>query len=84
MAVTFIELVAQHLLKYRKITNAEAFSLYGTTRLSSIISDLRTRGYPITTVMIESPNRYGNMIRYGEYRLPEGWEPEEDTDGDEE
>lgn len=74
---TLINLVAGYLLRYRKITCAKAYDLYGTMRLSSIISDLRKRGYPIVTEYVEKPNRYGMMIRYGIYVLPKGWKPEE-------
>jgi len=71
--VTLIELVSRYLLRYRKITCAKAYELYGTMRLGSIISDLRKRGYPIETVYVEKPNRYGRMIRYGIYYLKDGW-----------
>ena len=71
--ITLIELVSRYLLRYRKITCAKAYELYGTMRLGSIISDLRKRGYPIETVYVEKPNRYGKMIRYGVYYLQEGW-----------
>lgn len=71
--VTLIELVSRYLLRYRKITCAKAYELYGTMRLGSIISDLRKRGYPIETVYVEKPNRYGKMIRYGIYYLKDGW-----------
>lgn len=73
--MTLIDLVASYLVRYRKITAAKAYELYGTMRLSSIISDLRLRGYPIETTYIEKPNRYGKMIRYGIYTLPKGWKP---------
>lgn len=73
--MTLIDLVAQYLVRYRKITAAKAYDLYGTMRLSSIISDLRSRGYPIETEYIEKPNRYGRIIRYGIYTLPKGWKP---------
>lgn len=75
MTVTLIDLVAKYLLRYRKITCAKAYELYGTMRLGSIISDLRKRGYPIQTEYVEKPNRYGKMIRYGIYTLPKKWKP---------
>ena len=52
------DVVAGHLLKYRKITNADAFEKYGITRLSSVISELRAKGYPIETELKEGINRY--------------------------
>ena len=47
-----------HLMKYGKITSKDAFKLYGNTRLSSSIYELRSQGYPIETVMIDGLNRY--------------------------
>lgn len=81
MATTLIDRVAAYLLRYRKITAAKAYDLYGTMRLSSIISDLRARGWPIETEYVEKPNRYGTMIRYGIYTLPRKWQPKADKKG---
>jgi len=76
MTVTLVDLVVQHLLKYRKITSVEAFNLYGITRLSAIIASLRGKGYPIETEFVEGVNRYGNPTRYGVYTVPKNWKPE--------
>jgi hypothetical protein len=46
-------------------------------RLSSIISDLRKRGWPIETEYIEKNNRWGQPIRYGVYVLKKNWQPKE-------
>lgn len=61
----------------RRITSAQAFEKYGITRLSSVISELRAKGYPISTEMTNGTNRYGNPVRYGVYRLPKGWSVKE-------
>ena len=45
----------------------DAFSLYGITRLSARIYDLRERGHKIGMVWEESVNRYGTQVRYGKY-----------------
>lgn len=45
----------------------DAFSLYGITRLSARIYDLRERGHKIGMVWEESVNRYGTPVRYGKY-----------------
>lgn len=75
--MTLIDLVAKYLLRYRKITTAKAYDLFGTMRLSSIISDLRKRGWPIETEYVEKPNRWGQNIRYGIYVLKKNWQPKE-------
>lgn len=75
MAVSLNSLVAIHLMKYRKITSQEAFELYGNTRLSSSIYELRAQGYPIETTIKEGYNRYGQPMRYAEYSVPKKWKP---------
>ena len=77
MEVTLIGLVSKYLLRYRKITAAKAYELYGTMWVSSIIADLRARGWPIKTTYVETTNRYGIKIRYGVYTLPKKWQPKE-------
>ena len=74
---TLIDSVSSYLLRYRKITPVKAFEVCGTMRLSGIIMTLRSRGWPIETEYVEKTNRYGKMIRYGVYKLPKGWKPEE-------
>jgi hypothetical protein len=53
------------------ITSMEAFQMFGVTRLSSIIFNLRNAGYHIETVRITSKNRYGNSCNYARYILKE-------------
>ena len=77
MGKSLNSVVASHLLKNRRITSAQAFEKYGITRLSSVISELRAKGYPISTEMVDGVNRYGNPIRCGVYRLPKGWSVKE-------
>ena len=45
----YIDKVYQHLLINETITPEEAMRLYGITRLSSCISELRKKGYEIIT-----------------------------------
>ena len=67
----------QDVLKYmtenpkRGITSMEAFSLFGITRLSSVIKSLRDAGYSIDTVEECGKNRRGGISRYGRYFLIE-------------
>lgn len=57
-----------HLRTYGSITSMEAFELYGATRLSAIIFELRKK-YNISTEMRECKNRYGGTCQYGVYKL---------------
>ena len=61
------QMVLSHMTKHKTITSIEAFELYGITRLSARIYDLRERGHKIGMVWEESVNRYGTQVRYGKY-----------------
>ena len=61
--------VLDHLQKNGAITSIEAIDLYGATRLSAIIYNLRKKGYVIETKMLETIDRYGNPCHYGKYIL---------------
>ena len=64
-----IELISEHLIKYGSISSIEAIDLYGCTRLSARIADLRKRGWPITSDMATAKNRYGHTTNYAVYRM---------------
>lgn len=58
--------ILEHLQTHeRGITSMTAFSRYRTTRLSSIIFELRSRGYQIVTI----EEKAEDGIRYGRYVL---------------
>ncbi len=61
--------VLQHLQSGKPITSMDAIDLYGATRLSAIIFNLRKRGYNITTIDRQMTDRYGNTEIYAEYRM---------------
>lgn len=63
--------VLKHLEKKGSITNWDAIKLYGATRLSAIIFNLRERGYVIDSLWMEDTDRYGNLSRYVKYVLKE-------------
>lgn len=67
-----IDRIYNHLQK-RSITSLQAFNLYGVTRLSSIIFDLRERGktvgFDIITQIVQRKNRFGDTCRVAEYFL---------------
>lgn len=61
------QVLLNHFAKHKTITSMDAFKLYGITRLSAKIYNLRERGYEIDMVWEESVNRYGTPVRYGRY-----------------
>lgn len=61
--------VLNHLLKNKYITSYQAFELFGATRLSAIIYDLRHDGYKIGGVWETCTNRYGDETRFLRYFL---------------
>ena len=65
--ITKLQKVLEHLQQNGTITSIEAIELYGATRLSDIIFNLRKREYNIETKMIETIDRYGNPCHYGKY-----------------
>ena len=60
--------VLQHLMANEGITSMEAFNLYGVTRLSAIIFELR-RLWEIDTIDCHGKNRFGQHCNYAQYRL---------------
>lgn len=63
------ERVLNYLETHRGITSLEAIELFGDTRLSSTIHNLRKKGYTIVTVERECNTRYGTATEFGEYQL---------------
>lgn len=51
------------------ITSIEAISLFGATRLSAIMFNIRKKGYNVISNTEESMDRYGNVVRYSRYRI---------------
>lgn len=64
--------VLKHLQTYGSITSIEAINLFGATRLSAIIFNLRKRGYNIISVSKKTKDRYGHVVPYAEYTLHGG------------
>lgn len=69
MKTSQIKEVLKHLKIHKTITSMEAINLYGATRLSAIIYDLRASGYNIVTHKATDKNRYGNSTTYAVYEL---------------
>lgn len=63
--------VLEHLKSGRTITQQEATILYGTSRLSSIIFNLRSEGIPIETEMISVKDKFGDKCEVAKYKMVE-------------
>lgn len=61
--------IREHLMEKGTITSMEAIQMYGITRLSARIWDLRDQGMDIKTVMKEGKNRHGNNCRFAQYEF---------------
>ena len=70
--------IIAHLRKYKKITSLEAIKLYGSTRLSGVIFQLKKRGFVISTEIAFIKNRYGNLTHYAIYHLEKDVEEVDD------
>ena len=59
--------VLRHLKESGSITQMDAIELFGATRLSAIIFNLRRRGHDIESVSECAIDRYGHAINYARY-----------------
>lgn len=64
--------VLRLLKKGKSITSYQAFEMFGATRLSAIIFDLRCQGYKIGGVWEETVDRFGEKKRFVRYFLIRG------------
>lgn len=62
-------MILNHIISHGSITSMEAFELYGITRLSGRIFDLRERGHKIIGVKETGRNRYGQKVQYDRYMM---------------
>ena len=74
MAISQNDAILKHLESHTGITSMEAFKLYGITRLSARIHDLKERGHKISTVDREVDKGDGKKTRFCEYRLAKKYE----------
>lgn len=63
------KLILEHLKNNEGITSIQAFELYGATRLSAIIFNLKKVGYIIESEWKTGKDRYNNSVRFVEYKL---------------
>lgn len=59
--------VLRHLRESGSITSDEAWRMFGVTRLSAIIFNLRKKGHDIETVTEGCTDRYGHAVNYARY-----------------
>lgn len=59
--------ILEHLKKTGSITTKEAYDLYGCSRLSARIYDLKERGYLIKPQICLGKTKYGETSRYTRY-----------------
>lgn len=61
--------VLEYLKTHEGITSMQAFEMFGATRLSAIIFNLRKYGYKIRSCRKDGKNRYGDAVWFVEYQL---------------
>lgn len=67
--VTKEDRILYHLKTRGSITSIEAVALFGVTRLSARIYDLRQKGHRIKSEKVNGVDRYGTKIWYTRYTL---------------
>jgi hypothetical protein len=66
------KMVLEHLKKHGSITSYDAIKLFGATRLSALIYNLRYKGgYNISTTFEAVVTRYGRKTQIARYVLKE-------------
>lgn len=67
--MTQTDRVLDYLTQFGSITALEALRDLGIMHLSSRITELRQRGYPVERDMIEVKNRFGEKTRVARYKV---------------
>lgn len=70
--LTQCDRIIRHLTDYGSITALEAIKEYGILRLAARISELKRKGYAISSEIKSDKNRYGEPVHYNVYKLVEG------------
>lgn len=65
--MTKTEKILAHLKENGSITSWEAIQLYACTRLSSVVFNLRNRGFNIVTEPVIFVDKYGDKNTYAKY-----------------
>ena len=69
MKLTQKEKVLRHLQEVGALTPVQAFFDYSIMRLATRIFELKEDGYDIETIMLKSENKFGEPVRYAQYKL---------------
>lgn len=69
--MTHNEAILRHMRTRGSITSMDAFFLYGCTRLSARIKNLRDAGHDIKTIRETGVSRNGNPVCYARYIMNE-------------
>lgn len=69
MKLTQKEKVLRHLKEVGALTPVQAFFDYSIMRLATRIFELKEDGYNIETIMLKSQNKFGEPVRYAQYKL---------------
>lgn len=67
--MTQTDRVLDYLKQFGSITALEALRDLGIMHLSSRITELRQKGYPVERDMIEVKNRFGEITRVARYKV---------------
>ena len=67
--MTQCERVLKYMHDFGSINPAQAFTDIGVQRLGARIYDLKKAGYCIGKRTVNAKNRYGEPVRFAEYRL---------------
>lgn len=67
--ITQCDRILQFIREFGYITSWQAYQELGVTQLSARITNLKEKGYRFTTKTIKTKNRYGDNVRFYEYRL---------------
>lgn len=71
------ERIIDYMEQFGSITQFEALRDLGVMRLASRVSDMRSKGIPIASRIVEVENRFGEKCRIKRYFLLKGEEDEE-------
>jgi hypothetical protein len=69
MKLTQKQKVLRHLKEIGAITPVQAFFDYSIMRLAAIVFILKDEGYNIKTTILKSENKFGEPVRYAQYKL---------------
>ena len=63
------EILLEHFRRFESITSLDAFEMYGMSRLSAVIYNLKKDRYKFDEKWVEVENRYGTKVRVKAYML---------------